>query len=517
MQRLSVHRSLKNAAHSRWRRAGALAWTLALATSCTTVVNPVTGRPELTTMSPQEEAQLGKQASAEVAQQMGFVDDARLEAYVAQLGAKLAPFSPRQDVRYEFHAVDMEETNAFALPGGYVYVSRGLLALANSEDELAGVMGHEIGHVAARHSAARQTRGQIAGIGAAIATLGAAILGGGELAQGVGQIVQTGAQGWLASYSRDQERQSDEIGQKLAAQAGYDPAALGRFLGALGRETELKLGNKREASFLDSHPTSAERERTALARAASLPRAAATPIAKDRSDFVRRTEGLLVGTDPSQGVFRDSLFLHPDLDLALKFPRDWKTQNSPEAVMAAPTQGGALIGLMAVPKSEGTDARSAARKLLADAAQQGVPAEDGGQVRVGDARGYLVRVLIKQNQLVERTYFAHGGGLFALQAMALQAEWGSWSDAFARTQQSVRHLSDDDRALITETHLALVRANAGETLEQVSKRSDNVWSAAETALYNGLRGDERLAAGFLVKVGRERPYVAKPKPAATAE
>jgi hypothetical protein len=146
-----------------------------------------------------------------------------------------------------------------------------------------------------------------------------------------------------------------------------------------------------------------------------------------------------------------------------------------------------------------------------------VPAEDGGQVRVGNTRGYLVRLLVKQNQLVERTYFAHGDGLLALQAMALQAEWDTWSEEFARTQQSFRRLSDDDRALISETHLTLVRAKAGETLAQVSKRSDNVWSAAETALYNGLRGDEKLAAGFLVKVGREQPYVAKAKPAATTE
>jgi predicted Zn-dependent protease len=505
---------LRRPAHPRrFRSASTLALALALATSCTTVVNPVTGKREYTTMSPQEEMQIGKQAAAEVSQQMGYVDDAKLEAYVAQLGARLAPLSPRQDVKYEFHAVDMEETNAFALPGGYVYVSRGLLALANSEDELAGVVGHEIGHVAARHSAQRQTRGQIAGAGAVAATILAAIVGGGELAQGVGQLAQAGAQGWVASYSRDQERQSDEIGQKLAAQAGYDPAAIGTFLGALGREMELKLGEKRKTTFLDSHPSSDERVRDTLARASTLPRAASAPIAKDRSDFVRRTEGLLVGPDPAQGIFRDTLFLHPDLDFALKFPTGWQTQNSPQAVMAKPAQGNALIGLIAVPKSEGADARSAARKLLSDAAQQSLPAEDGGQVRVGSARGYLVRVLVNQNQLIERTYFAHGDGVFALQNVTLQAERDAWSDAFERTQQSFRRLSDDDRALITETHLTLVRAKAGETLEQVSKRSDNVWSAAETALYNGLRGDEKLAAGFLVKIGREKPYAPKPTPA----
>jgi predicted Zn-dependent protease len=230
---------------------------------------------------------------------------------------------------------------------------------------------------------------------------------------------------------------------------------------------------------------------------------------------VRRIEGLLVGPDPAQGLLRDTLFLHPDLDFAVRFPKGWQTQNSPQAVMAKPAQGNAILGLLPVPKSEGADPRSAARKLLSDAAQQGVVAEDGGAVRVGSARGYLVR-LLNQNQLIERTYFAHGDGVYAFQAMAIQQEWSAWSDAFERTQQSFRRLSHDDRALIVETRLALVPAKAGETLEQVSKCSGNSWSAAETALYNGLRGDERLASGFLVKIGSERPYVAKPKPAPEA-
>jgi predicted Zn-dependent protease len=494
----------------RTRGVGALAALLSLSLSCTSVVNPVTGQREYTTMSPAQEVQIGKQAAAEVEQQMGYVESPRLQAYVAQLGGRLAPFSPRQDVKYEFHAVDMEETNAFALPGGYVYVSRGLLALANSEDELAGVVGHEIGHVAARHSAQRQTRAQVAGIGAAIATIGAAILGGGELAKGVGQLAQAGAQGWIASYSRDQERQSDEIGQKLAGQAGYDPAAIGTFLAALGREMELKLGEKRQPTFLDSHPSSDERVRTTQARAATISRAAAAPIAKGRSDFVKRMEGLLVGPDPAQGVFRDELFLHPDLDFALKFPRGWQTQNSPQAVLAKPEQGNALLALIAIGSRTQQDARSAARELLSQAAQQNLPAEDGGEARVGSARGFLVRVLVNGNQLIERTYFEHGDSVMALQSAALQNEWGTWSDAFERTQRSFRRLNDDDRALITETRLALVPAKSGETLEQVSRRSDNVWSAAETALYNGLRGDERLASGFLVKIGRERPYTPNP-------
>jgi predicted Zn-dependent protease len=500
----------------RGRRRLALAALLGLSLSCTTVVNPVTGQRELTTMSPAEEIQLGRQAAVEVAQQMGFVEDAKLQSYVSQLGGRLAPLSPRQDVPYEFHAVDMEETNAFALPGGYVYVSRGLLALANSEDELAAVIGHEIGHVAARHSAQRQTRAQVAGIGAAIATIGAAILGGGELAQDVGELAQAGAQGWLASFSREQEIQSDGIGQELAARAGYDPRALGTFLALLGREQELKTGEKRRPTFLDTHPTSEERVRRAAERAATLAAGPRSPIAPDRSDFVRRTEGLLVGPDPSQGVVRENLFLHPELDLAIRFPGGWPVQNTPQAVGARAPQGNALIALIAVPSSAGADPQRAAAALLGEAAQQNLPAEDGGAVRVGSARGQRVRVLVGQDQLLERTYFAHGDGLFALQALATQSQWDTFRQTFERTQQSVRRLSDDDRALIAETRLALVPARAGETLEQVSRRSDNVWSTAETALYNGLRGDEKLAAGFLVKVGQDHPYVPKRKPASAS-
>jgi predicted Zn-dependent protease len=491
----------------------ALLGALALGAGCVTpVVNPVTGKREYTTMSPQQEVQVGKQAAREVEAQLGFIESAAIQDYVARLGARLAQFSPRRDVPYEFHAVEMEDTNAFALPGGYIYVSRGLLALANSEDELAGVIGHEIGHVAARHSAQRQTRGQLAGIGAAIATIGAAILGGGELAQGVGQIAQTGAQGWLASYSRDQELQSDKIGQSLAAQAGYDAGAIGAFLAALGREVELKLGEKRKTSFLDSHPSSEERVQRVAARAATFPRAATPPLSRDRSEFVKRFEGLLVGPDPAQGVFRDELFLHPDLNFALEFPRGWQTQNSPQAVMAKPAQGNAVVALLAVPKSEGADARAAARKALADAAQQNLPAEDGGTPRVGSKRGYRVRVLA-QTTLIERTYFDHEGAVMAIQEMAPQQEFASWEDAFDATRHSFRALSHDDQALITETRLRLVPAKAGEALEAVSKRANNTWSAAETALFNGLRGDERLSAGFLVKIGHEQPYVAKPKTA----
>jgi predicted Zn-dependent protease len=187
--------------------------------------------------------------------------------------------------------------------------------------------------------------------------------------------------------------------------------------------------------------------RRTLARAAEYPRASAPPISRDRSDFVKRFEGILVGPDPAQGIFRDELFLHPDLDFALKFPRGWQTQNSPQAVMAKPAQGAAIVALIAVPKNEGADARGAAQRMLGEAARQNVPAEDGGSVRVGaaGARGYRVRAL-SQGQLIERTYFMHGGGVFALHTQTYQQQADAWADAFDRTLHSFRTLTPDDRA-----------------------------------------------------------------------
>ena len=181
-------------------------------------------------MSSEREAQLGAQTAARVAAEMGLVESPALSAYVDESGQRLARHSPRRDVVYRVAVVDWKEPNAVAVPGGYISGSRGLRAIANSEAERANVIGHEIGHVAARHSAQRETRALGVGVLAALGTVAAAAAGGESAAQGAAQIGQVAGAGWIASYGRDQERQADEVGQKLAAQAGWDPAAMAKFL-----------------------------------------------------------------------------------------------------------------------------------------------------------------------------------------------------------------------------------------------------------------------------------------------
>jgi Zn-dependent protease with chaperone function len=262
-------------------------------------------------------AELGAEEAKKVEQSMGIVRDAELERYVAAIGRKLAASSDRPAGPWRFQIVDTAEPNAFALPGGYVYVSRGLLALVNSEDELAGVIGHEIGHVTAAH-AEKRIRASVATSPVAIATglagFATSIVSPslGRMVASSGQLITSGFV--IAPYGRSQENEADAIGQALAAKTGYDPAGIAQFLHTLDREMTLLTGEERRPSFLDTHPMTADRVSKTAQRANTLTRLPGSPVARDQADVFARIEGIVVGHDPAQGVFRENVFLHPELE-----------------------------------------------------------------------------------------------------------------------------------------------------------------------------------------------------------
>jgi predicted Zn-dependent protease len=345
-------------------------------------INPVSRQPEISLMSVERENALGRQAAKEVEQSIGLVRDPALTAYIDALGQRLAQHSPRREVSYRFYVADMPEPNAFALPGGYIYVSRGLLAIANAEAELANVIGHEIGHVAARHASQRETRSVGVGV---LSTLGAIVAGvaaGGQAAQMVSQLGQIAGAGLIASYGRDQERQADEVGQQLTAAAGWDPGAISNFFETLGRQTKLEHGERRP-SFLDSHPMTSERAQTTAARARSLTVAPGRPVAATQRGFLRGFENLLVGPDPAQGVIRAQRFMHPGLDLALDFPSGWQVQNSAAAVGAGSPQRDAVVMLeMQGPPG---DPQAAGAKF---AQANGIALQNGSRERLGGMEAF---------------------------------------------------------------------------------------------------------------------------------
>jgi predicted Zn-dependent protease len=486
----------------RIRQSVCVALALSLLAACAT--NPVTGRRELLLMSAQREAQLGERMAAQVADEMGLVESPALTGYVEAIGKRLASHSPRRDVVYRFAIADMREPNAFALPGGYVYVSRGLLAIANSEAELANVIGHEIGHVAARHAAQRETRALGVGVLAALGTVAAAAVGGESAAQGAAQIGQVAGAGLIASYSRDQERQADEVGQKLAAQAGWDPAAMASFLRTLGRDAELRSGEPRRPSFLDSHPMTRERVRDTAARADSLRVSTAAPIVASRSAFYSRLANLLVGPDPEQGVFREERFLHPALGFAIDFPRGWETQNAREAVAARAPEGDATLLLQV--QGESGDPTAAAQRF---AEENRLRLQDDERERIGGLWTYRARAELQTEEgpaMAEWTWIAHPRAMFRLVGLAPPDRFGHYEGAFRAAARSFRALGDRERRGITELRLRVARAHAGETLSALSRRTGNAWSVEETAIANGITAEERLDGGQPVKIAVEVPF-----------
>src|SRR5262249_11384355 len=306
-----------------------------------------TGASAPSLVSEKKERELGQQAAGEVARTIGLVQDPALVQYVGEIGRRFAAEANSPNVSYEFHVADDTEPNAFALPGGFVYVTRGILALANSEDELAGGIGHEMGHVVARHSGRRlETATPLAllfGVPSAIVGIVSPTLGG--IIGGVGNV----ASGFvLAPYSREQEREADRIGVDLAARAGWDPAGLPSMLRTLEREQALAGGDPSRVSFFANHPATPDRRKDTTALARTLTRRPAPPIGASRSAFLARLDGLVVGPDPASGVFVGSTFEHPDLGLVLDMPAGWKTKNTPATAIAMQPNGRAAVALQFV-------------------------------------------------------------------------------------------------------------------------------------------------------------------------
>lgn len=478
----------------------ALSSLLCVPPACT--INPVSGRPELVLTSVEREREIGRQETRKLEATIGFVRDPEIAGYVDAIARRLAVHSPRRDVGYHAHVVNMVEPNAFALPGGYVFVSRGLLALANSEDELANVLGHEIGHVAGRHAVQREAIALpiaiVTGLGALATSIVSRRLA--SVVSGVGGIAGGLV---LAPYSRDQERAADRIGQGLAAKAGWDPAGLAAFLQTLEREEALVTGGVRRTGFFDTHPSTPERVADARARVATLERAPGARLASSRDEFMSRLDGLLVGEDPAAGTLVEGRFLHPDLDFGVTFPAGWPVRNAPDHVASRSEAGDAIVVLQVV--AEGEDPVAAAREaplnLPLDGEIEAVahPALPAARAD-GNARGVRVRF----------TWLAHQGRIYRLTAAAEEPRFEPHRAGFEAVARSFRPLTAEERGAIRAARLRVVRAREGEDLDAIVKRAGSAWSADEAAVANALARDARLARGAPIKLAISEPWRSAP-------
>ena len=471
--------------------------------------NPVTGRREVVLMSTEEEIELGERAAREVGATMGLARAPALAAYVDELGQRLAAHSPRRDVSYTFDIVDMPEANAFALPGGHVYVSRGLLAISNSEDELANVIAHEIGHVAARHHAQQQTRAAGVGILTFPSRLVGAIVGGvvGSIVEAPFQALGTGL---IAAYGRDQEREADRIALQISAAAGYDPEALARFLDTLERETLLRNdGEEHGPSFFETHPSTPERVKNTALHARGIEWTRTAGLTDGRADYLRKLDGLLLGHNSAEGVFRDELFLHPDFDIALQFPEKWKTVNAHSAVFARSPDMKAQI---TVTLQDGyASPKEAAEAFFAEASKASVEVGDSESLEINGLPTYRCTAAVRDSSgliYLDLTWIAHRGHIFRLVGVSSPRSFDEHRFALVETVSSFRPLNAVERGSIEDTRLRSKTALPGESLEAFGTRTQNTWSVEETAVANALPRDELLTAGAPIKVAVSEPHPA---------
>jgi predicted Zn-dependent protease len=475
---------------------------LVLAAGC--AVNPVSGRPEFTLVSEAKEREIGEEESKKVAAEMGLYEDPALVAYVRSVGERLVAAAPHRDLAYQFHIVDMEEPNAFALPGGFIYVSRGLLALTNDEAELAGILAHEIGHVAAKHSVRTVSRAAplavVTGVGAAVTGIVSPMLG--SVVGGVGGLAGALV---LAPYSRSQEEEADRVGQEMAARAGWDPAGISRSLHTLEREEALHADAPRANSFFATHPPLPRRVADTEERARSLERGTPPRPADAPESFLRRLDGLPVGPRAADGVFDGSLFLHPDLGFHVRFPAGWKTANERSVVGAVAPDKSAAIGVEML--GEGTDPEAAFQALEQQTRTK--LGRDAERLTIGGLPALRTAAVARTRDgsiALELTWIALGGRVYRVTGMSRPSSFEAVRPAFRQTAGSFGSLTADERAGIRENRLSLVRAGGGDTLATLLARTRSVWTPEYAAMANGLDAGAPLKPGRAVKAAVARPY-----------
>ena len=439
-------------------------------------------KPDIILYSEADDQRAGEEAAKEIPMAIGVVNDPALKRYVERVGQRVAHQAPRTSFTYSFQVVDQDAPNAFALPGGFIFVSRGLLILSNSEDELANVLGHEIVHVARRHASARQS-----------------------MMNSLPKYLRWAAVGQVTAYGRDQERESDRLGQGLAAVAGYDPVGMANFLRELEFSERLQLGFSRHQGYMDTHPATSERVARAGARARTIRWTPRASIAASHAAYLSQLDGLVVGIGAAEGVFQRDRFLQADMGFSVRFPDGWDVINTRAAVGAVSPDRKSQVVLET--QGQGTDPRKSAQEYLDEAQTQGLRVESAQDIVLGDVPAYRVEGRARSPAGpvgVHFTWFARDGVMLRLTGFSVGL--GSRGAIFVNVARSFRTITPRERASIRETRLRIVPARGGESLTQLSKRTGNAWDIQQTAVTNGIFADATLDEGQLIKIAVSRPY-----------
>ena len=459
--------------------------------------NPVTGKKQLVLMSEEQEIAMGKEADPQVVAQFGLYPDSSLQQYIRRKGQEIAAVSHRPNLKYEYKILDSDVLNAFATPGGYVYFTRGIMAYFNDEAQFEGVLGHETGHIAARHSVAQQRNQMLGQIG---------IIAGVVIEPRLAQYAQTAGQGLqllMLKYSRDYERQADELGVEYSTKLGYDATHMAEFFHTLERQSE---GSQAEQipEFLSTHPDPGNRYKKVQQLAAEWKQKLKVPATTvNRNSYLQKIEGIVYGADPRQGYLENGVFYHPELKFEFPVPTGWNYQNTPEKVQLAPKDGKAVFMLMG---ASGTDLEAAANTMLQ---QNNLQAVQSGQENVNGLPALVVvadstPTTDQQQQSPIRTlsyFIKYNNMIYLLLGVSLQSDFNAYAPYFTRSSQGFRAITDMRKLNKKAERIRIKTVSANTTLEQaLRKYAVPANRLNELAILNGMALTDAVSAGTMIKI-----------------
>jgi len=449
-------------------------------------------------MSEKQEIALGQQSDPQIIASMGLYENAVLQKFITTKGMEMAKISHRPNLPYEFKIVDSPVVNAFAVPGGFIYFTRGIMAHFNNEAEFAGVLGHEIGHVTARHSAKQQTNATLAQVGMVVGVVVSKDFRtfANEAQQGLGLL--------MLKYGRDMESQSDELGVEYSTEVGYDSHNMANFFKTLGR---MRPANSAQIpTFLSTHPDPANRYQKVNEMSDEIQKELGVKNLKtNRNSYLKMIDGLTYGEDPKQGYVDGNTFYHPVLKFQFPVPGGWQVANSPQQVQMAPQDGKSL---MVFTLSSQTTLEAAASASLQEngltlveqknLAVNGLPAigvvadktPTAEQTQQGATPLRVMSYFIKYNNMI---YVFHG--------LSTQADFNSYINIFKGTMAQFKPLTDPAKINVEADRIRVVNVSKSMTL-QAALNGYSMPSSRheEIAILNSMELNQTIPANTLIKI-----------------
>ncbi|HYU34903.1 MAG TPA: M48 family metalloprotease [Thermoanaerobaculia bacterium] len=454
--------------------------------SCST--NPATGKHQLAFIGEDQEIAMGREAAQQAAQSIGLYQDDQLQAYVSRVGKQLAANSERPNLPWTFQVVDDPSVNAFALPGGFIFVTRGLLTHLTSEAELASVVGHEIGHVTARHSVEQMSKAQLAQIG-----LIAGMVLRPELAN-YGDLAQTGLQLLFLKYSRDDESQADDLGLRYMVRGNYDAREMPQVFETLRRVSQKESQGGRVPNWLLTHPTEEARIQRIGSEVAKLNRDFSNATV-GRESYLRSVDNVVFGQNPREGYFRGNTFIHPELGFQIQFPQGWKTSNQKQTVGAISPREDAVV---VVTLSDSSSPQQAAQQFFS---QQGIVQ---GQSLQGSGMPAVTRTFgVQRGQSGDlegvATFVEHGNRVYQILGYTLANRWSGYNNDLQSALASFSQVSDRRLLSVEPQRLDIVTLPNAMTLQEFASRYPSSVDLQTLAIINQAEPGTRFPAGTEVK------------------